>query len=43
MSYTINHTATVFMINKKGNFAGTIAWGESDKSIKLKLQKLLNL
>jgi len=42
-SYTINHTATVFMINKKGNFAGTIAWGESDKSIKLKLQKLLNL
>ena len=42
-SYTINHTATVFMINKKGNFAGTIAWGESNKSIKLKLQKLLNL
>ena len=41
--YTINHTATVFMINKKGNFAGTIAWGESDESIKLKLQKLLNL
>ena len=42
-SYTINHTATVFMINKKGNFAGTIAWGESDKSIELKLKKLLNL
>ena len=41
--YTINHTATVFMINKKGNFAGTIAWGESDKSMKLKLKKLLNL
>ncbi len=41
--YTINHTATVFMINKKGNFAGTITWGESDESIKLKLQKLLNL
>ena len=41
--YTINHTATVFMINKKGNFAGTIAWGESDESIKLKLQKHLNL
>ena len=41
-SYTINHTATVFMINKKGNFAGTIAWGESDKSIRSKLQKLLN-
>ena len=31
------------MINKNGNFAGTIAWGESDKSIKLKLKKLLNL
>ena len=42
-SYTINHTATVFMINKKGNFAGTIAWGESEKYIKLKLQKLFNL
>ena len=42
-SYTINHTATVFMINKKGDFVGTIAWGESNKSIKLKLQKLLNL
>ena len=41
--YTINHTATVFMFNKKGNFAGTIAWGESDKSIKLKLKKLFNL
>ena len=41
--YTINHTTTVFMINKNGNFAGTIAWGESNKSIKLKLQKLLNL
>ena len=42
-SYTINHTATVFMINKKGNFVGTIAWGESEKSIKFKLKKLLNL
>ena len=41
--YTINHTATVFTINKNGNFSGTIAWGESDKSIKLKLKKLLNL
>ena len=41
--YTINHTATVFMINKEGNFTGTIAWGESDKSIKLKIKKLLNL
>ena len=41
--YTINHTATVFMINKNGNFAGTIAWGESDKSIKLKLKKLFTL
>ena len=41
--YTINHTTTVFMINKKGNFSGTIAWGESDKSIKLKLKKLFNL
>ena len=41
--YLINHTATVFMINKKGNFSGTIAWGESEKSIEIKLKKLFNL
>ena len=41
--YLINHTATVFLINKEGNFYGTIAWGESEKSIQLKLKKLFNL
>ena len=29
--YTLNHTATVFMLDKKGNYKGTIAWGENEK------------
>ena len=40
--YTINHTATVFMLNRKGDFAGTIAWGENENSIKFKLDKLFS-
>ena len=39
-NYTINHTATVFMIDKLGNFRGTISWGENDTSI---IQKINNL
>ena len=38
--YTLNHTATVFMIDKLGNFRGTISWGESESSI---IQKINNL
>ena len=38
--YTLNHTATVFMLDKKGNFKGTISWGENEKSI---IQKIINL
>ena len=40
--YTINHTATVFMLNKKGDFAGTISWGEDENSIEIKLNKLFS-
>ena len=38
--YTLNHTATVFMLDKKGNYKGTIAWGENENSI---VQKIINL
>ena len=41
-NYNINHTATVFMIDKNGDFSGTIAWGENQRSVKLKLQKLIH-
>ena len=39
-NYTLNHTATVFMIDKLGNFRGTISWGENETSI---IQKINNL
>ena len=39
-NYTINHTATVFMIDKLGNFRGTISWGENETSV---IQKITNL
>ena len=39
-TYTLNHTATVFMIDELGNFKGTISWGENESSI---IQKINNL
>ena len=39
-NYTINHTATVFMIDELGNFRGTISWGENETSA---IQKINNL
>ena len=38
--YTFNHTATVFMLDKKGDYKGTISWGESENSIIQKIVKL---
>ena len=38
--YTLNHTATVFMIDKDGNYRGTIAWGENQNSTAQKITKL---
>ena len=40
--YTLNHTATVFMIDKEGKFRGTIARGENENSISQKIIKLSN-
>jgi protein SCO1/2 len=28
----VNHTASVFMIDDKGEFFGTIAWGENTQT-----------
>ncbi len=39
-NYTLNHTATVFMIDELGNFRGTISWGENETSV---IQKITNL
>jgi protein SCO1/2 len=38
--YTMNHTATVYLLDSKGQFAGTIAYQEDDNTA---LQKLRNL
>ena len=39
-NYTLNHTATVFMIDELGSYRGTISWGENQVSI---IQKINNL
>ena len=39
-NYTLNHTATIFMIDALGNFRGTIAWGENESSITQKINNL---
>ena len=42
-NYTINHTASVFMIDKLGNFRGTIAWGENETSVIQKINNLIKI
>jgi protein SCO1/2 len=39
--YLVNHTASVFLINKDGQFEGTIAYGEDTDTAVGKIQKLL--
>ena len=39
-NYNINHTATVFMLDRTGVFRGTIAWGENGESV---IKKIINL
>ena len=39
-NYNINHTATVFMLDRTGVFRGTIAWGENEESV---IKKIINL
>lgn len=38
--YLVNHTASVFMIDEKGEFFGTIAWGENTQTALDKVERL---
>lgn len=40
-SYTIDHTASVYMMRADGSFAGTIAWGENHEIALGKLERLI--
>ena len=42
-NYTLNHTATVFMIDELGSFRGTISWGENETSVMQKINNLSKL
>ncbi|MBZ9937209.1 SCO family protein [Mesorhizobium sp. BR1-1-16] len=39
--YTMNHTATIFLMDAKGRFTGTIAYGEDVKTRVAKLKRLV--
>ncbi|MGI9365120.1 MAG: SCO family protein [Rhizobiaceae bacterium] len=39
--YTMNHTATTYLMNSKGEFVGTIAYGEDKETAIKKLRKLV--
>lgn len=38
--YTMDHTATVYLMDAKGGFSGTISWGEDPDSALAKIKKL---
>jgi protein SCO1/2 len=38
--YTMDHTASVILLDRKGGFAGTIAYGENPKAALAKLKRL---
>ncbi len=40
-SYLMNHTASVFLVNSKGEFAGTIAYGENTDTALEKIKRLI--
>lgn len=39
--YTMNHTASVFLVDSLGSFVGTIAYGEEEKTALEKIRRLL--
>lgn len=39
--YTMDHTATIFLFDRDGRFAGTIGYGEASEMREAKLRKLL--
>jgi protein SCO1/2 len=40
--YTMDHTASVFLLDSAGRFAGTIAYGENPDTAVKKLENLVN-
>lgn len=42
-SYTMDHTASVFLLNSAGDFHGTIAWGENPDTALEKMKRLAKL
>ncbi|MEO4042818.1 SCO family protein [Hoeflea sp. CAU 1731] len=40
--YTMDHTASIFLVDAKGNFQGTIAYGEENETALAKLKRLAN-
>ena len=40
-AYTMNHTASVFLVNAEGGFEGTIAYGENADTAVAKIRKLV--
>jgi len=38
--YTMDHTASIILLDRRGDFAGTIAYGESEKAALAKLKRL---
>lgn len=40
-SYTIDHTASIYLMRADGSFAGTIAWGENPETALRKIERLL--
>jgi protein SCO1/2 len=40
-SYLMNHTASVFLVNSKGEFTGTIAYGEDTNTALEKIKRLV--
>ncbi|WP_455271102.1 SCO family protein [Rhizobium herbae] len=40
--YTMDHTASVFLLDSEGKFTGTIAYGENPETAVKKLENLLN-
>lgn len=40
-SYLMNHTASVFLVNSRGEFAGTIAYGENTGTALEKIRRLI--
>ena len=39
--YLVNHTASVFLMNREGAFEGTIAYGEAKDTAVAKIKRLI--